>query len=257
MLRRALTENVGLKLLALFLAVGLVYVRSLAKTTERPFSGVTVAVSNIPPNMDLAVPERTYSTSIVLRGPQSILDWLEPKDLRFTLDLSQQTDWIQNREWRVRLGQEHFHFTPNVEERQREQITLSHEEIRPSQVLVSVHPYDIAGEPPQVFQSEGSEDVIEIQLYLFMKDVPVHVSTEGEPPEGYRVTIESIPKAITLTGPKAFLDRISEVTTMPIDLTSLDHSTQTDVSLPELTRDDSPVSATKTRVTVNLKVSRR
>jgi hypothetical protein len=257
MLRRALTENTGLKLLALFLAVGLVYVRARGKIAEQEFSGVSVGVSNIPSDMVLAVPDRTYNTNVLLEAPQQTLKWLEPKDLRFTLDLSSQTDLRRNREWRVDLGPQHFHITPNLEERQRQQVKISEGGIRPSQVKVTVHPYNIAhAEAPQVFQSEDSGDVIEIPLYLLMKDVPIRVMTVGEPREGYSVSTEIRPRVITLTGPKAALDRISEVTTTLIDLTALDQSTQADVSLPELTREDSPVSATTTRATVQLKVSR-
>ena len=251
-----MTENVGLKLLAFFLAAGLVYVRAHEKITQQQFSGILVGLSNIPKNMVLAIPERTYTTDIVLRGPQSILNWLKPKDLRFTLDLSQHAELIQNRVLRVRLGIEHF--TPNLEERERQQLNLSEEDIHPSQVLVTVHPYDIAKkEPPAVFESEDSEDVIEIPLYLLMKDVPVRVLTSGDPPEGYRVSTESTPNIITLTGPKAALDRINDVTTTPIIVTTLDRSFTTEVSLPEVGREDSPVSATTTRVTVKLTVSRK
>lgn len=256
MLRRLLTENLGLKLLAFFLAVGLVYVQARGKITQQRFTGIQVGISNLPENMVYAVPDRTYTTDIVLEGPQNILNWLQPKDLRFTLDLARYPELAQTGQMRVQLGNQHF--TPNLDDSEARQLTVSQEDISPSQVLITVHPWNIAREePPPVFESEESEDVVEISLYMLTKDVPVQVLTTGEPPAGYVVSSKkSIPGVVTLTGPKPALEKISKVTTTPINVTSLNRDFLTEVPLPEIAREDSPVSATITRVKVELKVTR-
>ncbi len=255
-LQRTLTDNLNLKLLALFLAVGLVYVRAREKTTEQEFSGVRVELSNISANMVQAFPERTYSANIVLQGPQNVLNYLTPRDLRFNLDLSQHTKkLIQDRRLLIRLGPDVF--TPNVDQTERQLIRLDEENIRPSQVLITVHPFDVMQEPPSVFSSETSEDVLEIPLYQLLKTVPVRVPTAGEPQEGYKVSISTIPEKITISGPEAALSRIKEVTTSPISLPPLTRDVTTDASLPELAREDSPISATTTRVTIKVDVSRK
>ncbi len=256
MLRRLLTENLGLKLLAFFLAVGLVYVQARGKIAQQRFTGVQIGISNLPENMVFAVPDRTYATDIVLEGPQNILNWLQPKDLRFTLDLARYPELARVRQLRIRLANQHF--TPNLDESEARQLVVSQDDISPSQVLITVHPWNIAkGEPPPVFESEDSEDVVEIPLYMLTKDVPVEVLTTGEPPPGYTVSSkESIPAVVTLTGPKPALERIDKVTTTPINVTSLDRDFLTEVPLPEVAREDSPVSATVMRVKVQLKVRR-
>ena len=255
-LRRALTENLNLKILALLLAIGLVFVRAREKTIEQGFSGVRVELSNIPANMVQAFPERTFTATIVLYGPKNVLEYLAPRDLRFNIDLSQHAKKLVQ-DSRVLIGLGANVFAPNVDQTQRQLLRLDEEEIRPSQVLITVHRYDVTKDPPAIFASEASGDVLEIPLYQLIKTVPVRVPTTGEPQEGYKISISTTPEEVTITGPEAALSRIEEVTTSPVSLTPLTRSVTTDASLPEVAREDSPISATTTRVTIKVDVSRR
>ncbi|MFH1744146.1 MAG: CdaR family protein [bacterium] len=251
MFRRALTENLGIKILALLLAVGMVYARTRKQLTTQNFSSVLIEITSIPTNMIPANRERTYTTNIALQGPQTVLNFLSPKDLRFTLDLTKQKELIQNRRLLLRLGPEYF--TAKVKEQERQQLIL--EEIRPSQVLITVNLWNIAKEQPPIYTSEVSEDIVEIPLYQLIKDVPIRAPTLGHPPEGRKISIETIPNMITLTGPEAALGRISEVTTTPINVATLIESVTIEATLPLLTRSDSPVSATMPRVIVKIEAS--
>ncbi|HQP99648.1 MAG TPA: hypothetical protein PLY86_14405, partial [bacterium] len=146
MLRRLLTENIGLKLLALFLAIGLVYVRAREKITTQEFSNVLIELMNIPSNMVLAYPDRSYSTTIVLKGPVSVLKFLTPKELRFTLNLAGKKELEQNKNLLLVLNQESL--MAKVKEQEAKQLSLGEDDIHPSKVQVTVHIRDVSQKNP-------------------------------------------------------------------------------------------------------------
>ncbi|HOE13199.1 MAG TPA: CdaR family protein [bacterium] len=258
MVRRLLTENIGLKLLALFLAIGLVYIRAREKITSQEFSNVRIELVNIPSNMVLAYPDRLYNTTIVLQGPVSVLKFLTSKDLRFALDLAGKKELEQNKSLLIALSQEFL--VARVKEQDAKQLKLRENNIHPSKVQITVHIRDVSQKnPPPIYASESlPEDTIEIPLYQLVKHVPVRVPTVGQPPEGYEiVTIRPYPSTITITGPEAALSRISEVSTTRIYLSNqIQSGTTADVPISEFGTADLPVSATATRVNIELKVAR-
>ncbi|HQL64160.1 MAG TPA: hypothetical protein PLQ35_17940, partial [bacterium] len=135
MVRRLLTENIGLKLLALFLAIGLVYIRAREKITSQEFSNVRIELVNIPSNMVLAYPDRLYNTTIVLQGPVSVLKFLTSKDLRFALDLAGKKELEQNKNVLIVLSQESL--VARIKEQDAKQLKLRENNIHPSKVQIT------------------------------------------------------------------------------------------------------------------------
>jgi YbbR domain-containing protein len=65
-----------------------------------------------------------------------------------------------------------------------------------------------------------------------MKDVPVRVETRGVLPEGYRLAQVNVnPEIVRLKGPESKIESVSEVSTVPIDISSLKRNFEKDVNL--------------------------
>jgi YbbR domain-containing protein len=93
--------------------------------------------------------------------------------------------------------------------------------------------------------------------YLKRKDVPVRLELRGSPPEGFRVVRAEIkPEVVRIKGAESRVDAITEVSTIPIDVSdlkkSLDrevaidlvhHNVQLDSELPRATVEVEPISA--------------
>ena len=65
-----------------------------------------------------------------------------------------------------------------------------------------------------------------------MKDVPVRVETRGVLPEGYHLAQVNVnPEIVRLKGPESKIESVSEVSTVPIDISSLKRNFEKDVNL--------------------------
>ncbi len=64
------------------------------------------------------------------------------------------------------------------------------------------------------------------------RDVPVRVEVRGFPPEGYRITRTEVkPKTVRMKGAESKIDSLTEVTTMPVDVTELRSTLDREVAL--------------------------
>ena len=64
------------------------------------------------------------------------------------------------------------------------------------------------------------------------KEVPVRVETRGALPEGYHLSAISIkPETIKIKGPESRIDAVNEVSTVPIDISTLKRNLDKDVNL--------------------------
>ena len=64
------------------------------------------------------------------------------------------------------------------------------------------------------------------------KEVPVRIETRGALPEGYHLSSMSIkPEFVKIRGPESRIDTITDVSTVPIDLSSLKRNFEKDVSV--------------------------
>lgn len=103
---------------------------------------------------------------------------------------------------------------------------------------------------------------------LRTKIVPVKIETRGVLPEGYRlIKIESVPPLVRIKGPKGRIQAVTEVVTLPVDLTDLKQGFQKVIPLdlarisvdldgnpPEIRADIKPVSANFKIKNVTLRV---
>ncbi|MCM2278347.1 MAG: CdaR family protein [Oligoflexia bacterium] len=68
--------------------------------------------------------------------------------------------------------------------------------------------------------------------YLKRRDVPVRAVLRGAPPEGYRVARAVLkPDTVKIKGPESRVDGITELQTVPVDVTGMKQSQEKDVSL--------------------------
>jgi hypothetical protein len=72
--------------------------------------------------------------------------------------------------------------------------------------------------------------------YLKRRDVPVRVELRGSPPDGYRIVRAEIkPEILRIKGPASKVDALTQVSTIPIDVSTLKQSQEKEVAL-DLTR---------------------
>lgn len=74
---------------------------------------------------------------------------------------------------------------------------------------------------------------ISIKLeYLKRKDIPVHLEVRGTLPDGYRVTQAEVkPNLVRIKGPESRVDALTEIPTIPVDLSKLTHSVDQEIPL--------------------------
>jgi len=87
--------------------------------------------------------------------------------------------------------------------------------------------------PPGVKVLSITPTAILIKLeYLKKREVPLRVELRGLPPEGYRIAAtEAQPAMVRLKGPESKVEGISEVATVPIDITGLTETKVFDANL--------------------------
>ncbi|MEO5968921.1 MAG: CdaR family protein [Bdellovibrionia bacterium] len=68
--------------------------------------------------------------------------------------------------------------------------------------------------------------------YLKRRDVPVRVELRGNPPDGYRIIRAEIkPEIVKIKGPESKVDALTQVSTLPIDVSNLRQSAEKEVAL--------------------------
>ena len=175
----SLRHNVGTRLLALFLAIGLwVFVNAGQRGSLQSFN-VPLSYRNLPPHYLITGPH-PESVKIEVTGPRTLLSIIDANRLTVKLDLSG-----------VGVGQASFKVDPDSFNLPRMTTITS---ITPSQIVL---------------------DLDKIVSHA----VQVHLVTAGPAPEGYRIeATEVTPRAVTIRGPSRDLERIAEVKSEPIQL---------------------------------------
>ncbi|MDR3607008.1 MAG: CdaR family protein [Oligoflexia bacterium] len=68
--------------------------------------------------------------------------------------------------------------------------------------------------------------------YIKRREVPVRVSLQGASPDGFRVSkVEVRPQSVKIKGAESVVDSISEVSTLPIDISNFRQSVERDAAL--------------------------
>ncbi|MDD4735889.1 MAG: CdaR family protein [Kiritimatiellae bacterium] len=176
---RSPLHNIGLKLLALVLAVISWYAIRGAISFE-------TLVNNVPLVMQLdggwAVLERsTDLVDVVFRGSRDDLLRLEHGNIELLLDL-----------------------------RGREFAGSSEVRLKPDMVLYPGNARPVEIEPPNV--------VIQLDRQA-TRLVPVKVDVQGEPPDGFEMEIaQADPATVQISGPKKMIDTVNWIRTVPVPL---------------------------------------
>ena len=176
--KEPLIKDAGKKVLALLIAVSLWFVANLQHDVEKSIS-IDVSYANLPKGL-IVVNNPPEKLNIRARGPRSQLSSIAPKDMVFTIDLSNLT-----------TGASMF-------------------EIRTDQIIL---PRDV-----QVTAISPSEINLDIDRAT-QKEVEVE-PVIGQPDTGFEISGKPIvtPKSVWIKGPEKLLKRISTVGTDPVSL---------------------------------------
>lgn len=178
-LRWLFLHNAGAKLLSLVMAFGLwFFVNSGERDTEMAVQ-VPVELRDRPPNVMLVSP-RVDFIDLVVRGPRTLLNRIDPQRISITLDLNG-----------VRPGPAVFRIVGDSLELPR------------GVTIVRMTPSEVTLEFAAVMR----------------KRVPVHVAFAGKPPANLRVTDTRVaPESVEVVGPAAEVGALKTAETDPVDL---------------------------------------
>lgn len=178
-LRWLLVHNAGTKLLSLLIAFGLWYFVNAGERDAEMAVQVPVELRNRPPNVMLVSP-RVDFIDLVVSGPRTLLNRIDPQRVSITLDLHG-----------VRPGPAVFRILGETLDLPR------------GVTVVRLTPSEVTLEFATVMR----------------KRVPVHVAFTGKPPGGLRVTDTHVaPESVEVVGPAAQVAAVKAAETDPVDL---------------------------------------
>lgn len=178
-LRWLLLHNAGVKLLSLVIAVGLWFFVNAGERDTEIAVQVPVELRNRPPNVMLVSP-RVDFIDLVVRGPRTLLNRIDPQRAAITLDLHG-----------VRPGPAVFRIVGDTLDLPR------------GVTIVRMTPAEVTLELAAVMR----------------KRVPVHVAFAGKPPANLLVTDTRVaPESVEVVGPAAEVSALKTAETDPLDL---------------------------------------
>jgi hypothetical protein len=193
-LRAAFTENLGLKLVSVMVAMLVWYATNVLERDAERVVEMPLVARHVPPDL-VVVDAPTTPIAVTLRGPRTLLEGVEGTRARLVLPvrrLSVGTNRIDLQGGRVE---------PELPRRLR---------------VVRLHPgrVELRAEP------------------LHRRRVPVHVELAGSPAFGYSIAeSQVIPEEVDVVGPASAVDELRAVQTAPIDLRGLEANTTRTVGL--------------------------
>ena len=175
-------HNVGIRILALLLAISLwVFVNAGQRGALQSFN-VPISYRNLPPRYLITSPH-PESVKIEVSGPRTLLSIIDANRLVVKLDLTG-----------VGVGEASFKIDPDAFNLPRMTMLTS---IAPSQVVLELD-------------------------QIVSREVPVRLAIAGKVVSGYRiVSAEANPRVVTIKGPSKDLARIDEVASAPIQMAGL------------------------------------
>jgi hypothetical protein len=185
-------RNLGLRAIALLLAIGLWFFVNAGQRGALAPMRVPISYRGLPAGF-VIVNQRPDFVQIEVRGPSTLLSLLNPDRMVLRLDLSG-----------VTLGQAVFKIGPEMFNVPRQTDVTR---ISPSQIVLDI------------------DRIIDRQ-------VPVHVSVQGQPAVGYRVaSAKANPPATTVHGPSRFVFHTDSVQTSPVEVNGAKADISQSVSL--------------------------
>lgn len=180
--RQRFVRNLGLRLLALLIAIGLwVFVNAAQHETETDLV-VPVQYAGLPPGL-MIINEHPQFVNLRISGPQTLLSLLDPGRMTVHLDLRGVTP-----------GEADYKITTDMFHIPRQ---TSIEQITPSQITLDID-------------------------QIVTKSLPVHLDTSGEVASGLEIaSVQLQPATVAVTGPQRMLRNLGSLDTVPLDVQGL------------------------------------
>ncbi|MGA7870629.1 MAG: CdaR family protein [Candidatus Binatus sp.] len=190
--RRLRGANIGLRILALVLAIGLwVFVNAGERGSVESLT-VPISYRSLPPGM-VIVNHPPAVVKIEVTGPRTLLSLLDPERLTLKLDLRG-----------VAAGQSEFKIYPAMFNVGRNTTVTG---ISPDQLSLDID-------------------------RMVTRDVPVHLAVEGRVAPGYTISsVDITPPSVTIVGPSRYVAPLTSVGTEPFDLKGLTSDTNRSVDI--------------------------
>ena len=190
--RRLRGSNIGLRILAVVLAVGLwVFVNSAERGSVEQLT-VPISYSTLPTGM-VIVNRPPTSVKVEVTGPRSLLSLLDPERLTLKIDLRS-----------IAAGQSEFKIYPSMFNVGRNTAVTS---ISPDSLSLDIDS-------------------------LVTRDVPVHLAVEDRVAPGYTISsVDITPPNVTVVGPSRYVAPLTSVNTEPFDLKGLTSDTNRSVEI--------------------------
>ena len=190
--RRLRGSNIGLRVLAVVLAIGLwIFVNSAERGSVEQLT-VPVSYSTLPQGM-VIVNHPATSVKVEVTGPRSLLSLLDPERLTLKIDLRS-----------IAAGQSEFKIYPSMFNVGRNTAVTS---ISPDSLSLDIDS-------------------------LVTRDVPVHLAVENRVAPGYTISsVDIAPSSVTVVGPSRYVAPLTSVNTEPFDLRGLTSDTNRSVEI--------------------------
>jgi YbbR domain-containing protein len=180
--RRLRGSNLGLRILAVVLAIGLwIFVNSAERGSVEQLT-VPISYSTLPNGM-VIVNRPPTSVKVEVTGPRSLLSLLDPERLTLKIDLRS-----------IAAGQSEFKVYPSMFNVGRNTAVTS---ISPDALSLDID-------------------------RMVTRDVPVHLAVENRVASGYTISsVDITPPNVTVVGPSRYVAPLTSVNTEPFDLKGL------------------------------------
>jgi YbbR domain-containing protein len=190
--RRLRGSNLGLRILAVVLAIGLwIFVNSAERGSVEQLT-VPINYSTLPQGM-VIVNRPPTSVKVEITGPRSLLSLLDPERLTLKIDLRN-----------VAAGQSEFKVYPSMFNVGRNTAVTS---ISPDSLSLDID-------------------------RMVTRDVPVHLAVENRVAFGYTISsVDITPPNVTVVGPSRYVAPLTSVNTEPFDLKGLTSDTNRKVEI--------------------------
>ncbi|MGB3550681.1 MAG: CdaR family protein [Candidatus Binatus sp.] len=191
-LRRLRGADIGLRLFAVVLAIGLWIFVNTAE--QHSFASLTVPITYGSLSQGMVIVNHPPAfVKIEVTGPRSLLSLLDPERLTLKIDLRG-----------VAAGQSEFKIYPAMFNVGRNTAVTS---ISPDQLSLDID-------------------------RLVTRDVPVHLAVQGKVDPGYTITsVDITPPTVTIAGPSRFVAPLTSVSTEAFDLKGLTSDTDRSVDI--------------------------
>lgn len=178
-IKQRVTRNLGLRLLAVAIAIGLWVFVNAGQHEAQTLLVVPVQYTGLAPNL-MIVNDHPQFVNVQVSGPRTLLSLLDASRMTVHLDLRG-----------ARAGEEDFKITPEMFNIPRQ---TKIESVSPAQITLDID-------------------------QVVTKELPVRLDTTGQVATGLEIgSVELKPPQVAATGPRRLLRNMSSLDTLPLDV---------------------------------------